>query len=100
MRIISRRGLIEFGAKHTDCEEALSEWFLEVRKAAWLTPQDFRSAFPTCVILPDNRVIFHIKGNHYRLIVAVNYIYQRMYIKFIGTHAEYDRIDANTVNQF
>jgi mRNA interferase HigB len=100
MRIISRRALIEFGAKHTDCVEALNEWFLLVRKETWSIPQDFRSGFPGCVILPDNRVIFHIKGNHYRLIVQVNYKYQRMYIKFIGTHAEYDKIDANSVNQF
>lgn len=100
MRIISRRSLIEFGTKHTDINPSLTTWFNEVRKGEYLTPQDLRDSFPHCVILPDNRVIFHIKGNHYRLIVHVNYEAQRLYIKFIGTHAQYDKIDARTINQF
>jgi len=100
MRIISRRSLVEFGAKHTDCIAALKEWFIHVRRGVWLTPKNFKEEFPSCVIISDNRVIFHIKGNHYRLIVFVNYKAQRMYVKFIGTHAEYDKIDATTINQF
>jgi len=71
----------------------LKEWFIHVRRGVWLTPKDFKEEFPSCVI-------FHIKGNNYRLIVFVNYKAQRMYVKFIGTHAEYDKIDATTINQF
>jgi len=100
MRIISRRNLFDFADKHTNSKQVIIEWCNVIKKSEWKTPNDFISAFPTCVILPNNRVIFHIKGNHYRLIASVNYKAQRMYIKFIGTHAAYDKIDANTINQF
>lgn len=100
MRIISRSNLFEFAEKHTNCKPAIIEWCNAIKKSEWGTPADFTNAFPKCVVLPNSRVIFHIKGNHYRLIVSVNYKGQRMYVKFIGTHSEYDKINAHTVNQF
>ncbi len=100
MRIISRRNLFEFAEKYTNCQKAIIEWCNVIKKSEWKTPNDFIETFPMCVVLPNNRVIFHIKGNHYRLVVAVNYKAQRMFVKFIGTHAEYDKIDALTINQF
>lgn len=100
MRIISRSNLFEFAEKHAVCRSAIYEWCNFVKKTEFLAPVDFTETFPRCVVLPNNRVIFRIKGNKFRLIVSVNYKAQRMYVKFVGTHAEYDKIDAHTINQF
>jgi mRNA interferase HigB len=63
----------------------------------WKTPQDIKSDYPSASILGDNRVVFNIKGNHYRLVVKINYAFSLVWIRFIGTHAAYDRIDATTI---
>ncbi len=73
-------------------------WVDEVKKAQWKTPQDIKDKYRSADFLSNNRVVFNIKGNDYRLIVAVAYRFQAVYIKFVGTHAEYDKIDANTVD--
>ena len=72
-------------------------WYDEAKHAVWRTPQDIRQRYASASFVGHNRVVFNIKGNDYRLIVAVAYRFQAIYIKFIGTHTEYDRVDAATV---
>lgn len=98
VRIFSRGTLISFWETHPDAEEALRLWFAMVEKAAWAGPADIRAIFGSADFLAGNRVVFNIKGNSYRLIAQVKYgPLFLVYIRFIGTHAEYDRIDAGTV---
>lgn len=98
MRLIKIKTLIDFFKKHPQAEQPLKAWVLEVKKAKWQTPQDVKNLYRSADIIQDNRVIFNISGNKYRLIVKINYHCGVVYIKFIGTHAEYDKIKAETVN--
>jgi mRNA interferase HigB len=99
MRVISRRRLREFwelpGRK--DSLGPLKAWLAEAADAHWQAPADIKERYPRASILGDNRVVFDIGGNKYRLVVHVNYEIGFVLIKFIGTHAEYDRIDAEYV---
>jgi len=97
VRIISIASLKRFWETHNQAEQPLRAWVDEVSKAQWKTPQDIKDKYRTADFLSNNRVVFDIKGSHYRLIIAVAYRFQAVYIKFVGTHAEYDRINANTV---
>ena len=94
MRVISKSTLREFWLKHADSEQALKAWYQETDKSLWQNPNDIRADYPSASILADNRVVFNIKGNSYRLIVKINYAYQMVWVRFIGTHSEYDKIDA------
>lgn len=82
---------------HADCEQQLKAWFQEAEKAKWNNPNEIKSDYPSASILADNRVVFNIKGNSYRLIVKINYDYQMVWIRFVGTHAQYDKINANEI---
>lgn len=97
MRIIAKKILRDFWETHPDCEQQLKSWFQEVSKSTWNNPNELKKDYPSASILSDNRVVFNIKGNNYRLIVKVNYDYQMMWIRFIGTHQEYDKIDATKI---
>lgn len=97
LRIIAKKILREFWEKHPDCEQQLKAWYQEANSAGWKHPQAIKTAYPTASFLVDNRVVFNIKGNHYRLIVKINYDYQMLWIRFIGTHAAYDKIDATKI---
>ena len=99
MRIISRRTLIEFwrDPAHRDAERPLRTWWDQARKANWQNPQAIKSDFGSASFLAGNRVVFNIGGNKYRLIVKFNYPYGIGYVRFVGTHREYDRIDAETI---
>ena len=97
MRIIAKKTLREFWEIHSDVETALTAWYNEARKADWQSPDDVMELYPNARILDSNRLIFKIKGNHYRLVVKVNYEYSIVWIRFVGTHAAYDKIDAKTV---
>ena len=97
VRIISRRRLIEFWEIHPDAEQSLRAWYAEAKKAGWKTPGEIKATYRSVSLQPNNRVIFNIKGNTYRLVVIVEYSQGKMFIRFVGTHAEYDRIDATTV---
>ena len=94
MRVIAKKTLRDFWNKHPDCEQQLKAWYQEVHTAQWSGPVQIKKQYPSASFLPDNRVVFNIKGNHYRLIIKINYFYQVVWIRFIGTHAQYDRIDA------
>ncbi|MGV3722033.1 MAG: type II toxin-antitoxin system HigB family toxin [Actinomycetota bacterium] len=97
MRIIALRTLREFWIRHADAEEALRAWYTDAQRADWTSPGDIRKTYANASIVANNRVVFNIRGNTYRLIVAVNYAFGIVYIRFIGTHAEYDRVDAETI---
>lgn len=99
MRIISRKTLRLFWEKpeYADSEQALKAWFREASNADWASPAQIKAAFGTASIIANNRVIFNIGGNKYRLVVRVNYPYRVMYVRFIGTHAEYDRINVEEI---
>ncbi|MDH0659693.1 MULTISPECIES: type II toxin-antitoxin system HigB family toxin [Empedobacter] len=97
MRVIARKILREFWAKHSDCEQQLKAWYQEVEKAKWNNLNELKLEYPNASILENNRVCFNIKGNNYRLIVKINFPYQMVWIRFIGTHAEYDKINANQI---
>jgi len=97
MRIISRRILREFWEKHPDASIALQTWFHDVERAAWNTPTDIKTVYQNASFVANNRVEFNIKGNHYRLVVVVVYQQGVVYIRFVGTHEEYDRIDVTTI---
>lgn len=96
MRIISRPRLIEFWKKHPDAETPLRIWFKKVEQSKWKSINDLKHGFPTADYVGNDRVVFDIKGNHYRIVVLIFFSGQKMYIRFVGTHAEYDKIDAKT----
>ena len=98
MQIIAKRTLIGFWARHPDAERPLRAWYGLVDKALWTGPADVKAMFGTTVdFVADNRVVFDIGGNKYRLVIHVAYAYRRVLIKFVGTHAAYDRIKVETV---
>ncbi len=94
MRILSRRTLREFWTKHSECKDSLQTWYRETEKSNWKNINDLKSEYPNASILTKNKIVFNIKGNKYKLIVKINFEYQISWIRFIGTHAEYDKINA------
>jgi mRNA interferase HigB len=97
MRVISFKTLREFYLEHPDSKQPLRAWFKEAERASWSSPQQIKKLYASASIVPDNRVVFNIKGNSYRLVVKFNYKYGWAWIRFIGTHAAYDRIDVTTI---
>jgi len=99
VRIIARGTLRDFWEErsHRDSEQPLRAWFAEVRRAAWRTPADVKAAYRNASFVRGDRVVFNIGGNKYRLVVAVKYSAQLVFIRFVGTHADYDGIDAGEV---
>lgn len=97
MKIISVKTLRDFGSVNPDAEQPLKAWVDEVSKATWKSPADIKAQYRSASILKNRRVVFNIKGNDYRLIVAIAYQRGWMFVKFIGTHKEYDAIDADTI---
>lgn len=96
-RIVAKRTFREFWGKYPDSEQYLKTWFDTVRKSDWQSANDIESTYATASILRDGRVVFNVKGNTYRLIVRFNFEKQWAFIRFIGTHAKYDKINANTI---
>ena len=101
MHIVAHSTLVNFYShpQHKDARGALEAWHETVRLAQWTSPADVKAQFGSASIVGNNRAMFNIKGNDYRLIVAIAYRMQWVYIKFVGTHAQYDRVDAATVDQ-
>lgn len=97
MRVIAKRTLRNFWEKHADSEHQLKAWYNEAEQADWKSPNDIKQDYPSASILEDNRMVFNIKGNNYRLIVRINYKYGVVWIRFIGTHAEYDKVNATKI---
>ncbi|ECT8547611.1 type II toxin-antitoxin system HigB family toxin [Salmonella enterica subsp. diarizonae serovar 48:i:z] len=97
MKIVSVKTLKDFWVKHPESEQQLKAWVDEARKADWKTPSDIKEMYRSASILKNRRVVFNIKGNDYRLIVSISYQRGWLFVKFISTHKEYDRVDAETV---
>ena len=97
MRIISRKALREFWEIHVDAQQPLQAWYADTKKANWKSPADIKNIYRNASIVANNRVVFNIKGNKYRLVVAIRYEYGLVYIRFVGTHQEYDKIDVTTI---
>ena len=100
MRIIAISYLRPFWETNPDAEQPLKSWVDEVKKANWSQPADIKAQYRSASVLKNRRVVFNIKGNDYRIIVSVAYSVGFVYVKFIGTHKQYDAVDANTVEQF
>lgn len=99
MRIIARKTLRQFWqrSRFADSEQPLRAWFREATRANWKSPSEVKAAYKTASVLGDSRVVFNIAGNKYRLVVKINYAYKVIYIRFIGTPDDYDKIDAGKV---
>ena len=100
MRIIAKRTLRAFwesNSKYEDAKGPLEAWHDEVKRVNWCNPQDVKAQFGTASILKDSRVIFNIHGNKYRLVVKINYAYRIVYIRFVGSHKQYDVIDVENI---
>ena len=96
-RVIAKKILREFWETHADAEEQLKTWYKEASKAAWANPSDIKAEYAKASILKSSRVVFNICGNKYRLIVEINYKRQWVFIRFIGTHSDYDKVDAENI---
>ena len=99
MRVLSKTTLKEFWRQpnYADSEQPLKAWHDECKNADWKTPQDIKSLYRNASFVGNNRVVFNIHGNKYRLITAINYKFSMVYIRFVGTHADYDKVDAATI---
>ena len=97
MRIIARKTLRTFWENHADSEQALQAWYHDVKQAILKTPSDIKAIYRNASFVGSHRVVFNIKGNKYRLIVMVAYKPGIVFIRFVGTHAEYNKIDATTI---
>lgn len=100
MHLVSIPTLLKFIAIHPTSKQSVLAWCDEVKRAQWRQPAVIKAQYATASILKNRRVVFNLKGNDYRLVVAVAYNVGFVYIKFIGTHSDYDLINANTVDQF
>ena len=97
MRVITRRRLCEFWAKYPDAEEPLKAWYAEAKHATWQTPQDIKDRYRSASFPGSDRVVFNICGNKYRLVALVRYRFETVLVRFLGTHAKYDKIDAKEI---
>ncbi|MDE0553401.1 MAG: type II toxin-antitoxin system HigB family toxin [Candidatus Poribacteria bacterium] len=97
MRIISRSALREFWTKHSDAEGPLQAWYANVKRSNWKTPLDVKAIYRNASFIGNYRVVFNIKGNAYRLVAAMNYQHGIVYIRFVGTHQAYNRINVATI---
>lgn len=100
MRIIARSTLAEFGREHPETRASLAHWISVARDAEWTSANDVRNAFSKAKVLNGGRVRFEVAGGDYRMVVAFDFRRGIAFVKFVGTHADYDRIDALTVNLF
>src|SRR5262245_58206358 len=100
MRIIARRVLVAFWTQHPEAQVPLERWYALVKNARWLSMNDIQRAAPKAKVLNRERVRFEVAGGNYRLVASFDFPRQIAFVKFIGTHAEYDKIDALTVAQF
>ena len=96
-RIFSKRTIREFWEKHPDSEQYLKTWYDTVQGSDWKSPSDVKKSYANASILKNGRVVFNIKGNDYRLVARINYEKKWLFVRFVGTHAEYDNIDSDNI---
>jgi len=97
VNVVAKRLLQAFWTAHPGAKGPLAAWYNHARAAEWRTPKDIKNDFRSVDFVGDNRVIFDIGGNNYRLVVRVSYTFKQVLVKFVGTHADYDKIDPETV---
>ena len=97
MRVIAKRPLREFWKRHPAAREPLLAWFREVEQEDWDTPAAVKAKYRNASIVGGDRVVFNVKGNAFRLVVRIDYAYRVVYVRFIGTHAEYDAVNVKEV---
>ena len=99
MHVISRKKLIEFYEQpgQQDAKGQFEAWYFEAKHAQWESPADVKAQYGSASVIGDNRVVFNIAGNKYRLIVRINYNSKTVFVRFVGTHQEYDKIDAEVI---
>jgi len=97
VRVFNRATIRDYGDAHADVRQPLRAWFADVEKATWTGPEDIKARYASASFVGNDRVVFNIKGNEYLIVVAVKYQFFAVYILFIGTHAEYDKIDVATI---
>jgi mRNA interferase HigB len=97
MHLVSLSPLLAFAAKHPAAKQPILAWCAEIKKASFKQPADVKTQYASASILKNRRVVFNLKGNDYRLVVAIAYNTGYVFVKFVGTHDQYDDIDANTV---
>lgn len=97
MRVISQKILREFWGKHPDTQQALQSWYADAKRANWTSPSEIKKVYRNASIIANNRVVFNIKGNNYRVVIAIQYEFGIVYIRFVGTHQEYDKIDVTII---
>ncbi len=97
MRIISKKILRDFWIVHSDSEQQLRAWHAKTKLADWKTSSDVKEEYRNASFVANNRIVFNVKGNKYRLVAAINYDFGIVYIRFVGTHKEYDKIDTTTI---
>jgi mRNA interferase HigB len=100
MHLVSLPPIQRFVLQHPDAKQAVMSWCDELKKACWAQPADVKALYASASIFKNRRVVFNLKGNAYRVVVAIAYNTGFVYVKFIGTHVQYDAVDANTVEQF
>ncbi len=96
-RVLAKSTLRKFWETHAETEQYLKTWYDTVMSATWRSPNDVKNTYANASILKNGRVVFNIKGNDYRLVAKINFEKQWLFVRFIGTHAAYDTIDANTI---
>ncbi len=96
-RIIAKRTIKEFWIKYPETKDYLQTWYQTVKNAEWEKPSNIKQFYSTVSILKNSRVVFNIKGNDFRLVVKINYEKQWLFIRFLGSHKEYNKIDANNI---
>lgn len=97
MRVVSRKKIIDYYLNHAQSKTALEEWYQRVNKSEWVNLNELKKHFPSADYVGNNRVVFNIKGNDFRLVAIVIYISKKVYIRWIGTHAKYDKIEAKNI---
>jgi len=97
MRVIAKSTLEEFLEEHAEAREQINAWYDYVKHANWHAPADVQQGFGEDAVLANNRAVFNIKGKKYRIVVHIHYTSQIVFIRFVGTHAEYNKIDATTI---
>jgi mRNA interferase HigB len=97
MRVIALKALREFWERHPDARQPLQAWYHDAERSTWKSPADIKATYRNASIVGRNRAVFNIKGNRYRLVVAVHYRFGIVYIRFVGSHRDYDTVDVETV---
>ena len=97
MRLIAKKTLREFWQNHKDCEKSLLIWYNKIKLAKWNNSNELKKQFPNASIINDLRVVFNIKGNKYRIVVEVDFDYKFIFVIWLGTHSEYDKINVKTI---